>query len=196
MSEKPVCRRCGYVGPADARFCAHCGRSLFPLKVRLTGNVNRILDNLSPWHIGFLGLVLLVLISAFAERLIVIELSFPLSLVPLALVIGGGCAILGWDWHASLPDRRYFVRMLLVFVCIAGCLVAIWLVDMGLLSSVTNRASMVVYDIPGVYRQSMAEYRHMSIDISDLTYGLVVMLYGILAAVAGYLIHRERKAHR
>jgi len=193
MSEKPVCRRCGYVGPADARFCAHCGRSLIPLKVRLTRSGNRILDNLSLLHIGFIGLVLAGLISAYAQHLIVIELSFPLSLVPLALVIGCGFATLGWHWHAQLPSRRYFVRMLLVFVCMAGCLVAVWLLDMGLLSSVTDKANMVVYEIPGVYRQSTAEYRRMSIDASDLTYGLVVMLYGLLTAVAGYLIHRVYK---
>lgn len=190
MSEKPVCPRCGYVGPVDARFCAHCGRSFIPLKVRLTRSGNRILDNLSPLHIGFLGLVLAGLISAYAQHLIVLGLSFPLSLVPLALVIGIGFVTLGWHWHASLPDRRYFVRMLLVFVCMAGCLVVVSLVDRELLSSVTDKANMVVYEIPGVYRQSTAEFRRMSIDASDLTYGLVVMLYGILTAVAGYLIHR------
>lgn len=193
MSEKPVCRRCGYVGPADARFCANCGRSLIPLKFRLRGSVDQILDNLSSFHIGFLGLVFLGLISAYAQHLIVLELSFPLSLVPLALVLGCGFAYMGWHWHASLPNRRYFVRMLLVFVCMAGCLVAIWLVDMGLLSSVTDKTNMVMYEIPGVYRESTAEFRRMSIDASDLTYGLAVMLYGVLTAVAGYLIHRVYK---
>ena len=84
MSEKPVCYRCGYVGPVDAHYCAQCGRALVPPNVRLTRSINRTLSNLSPFHIGFLGLVLSVLTSAFADRLVVTELSFPLSLIPLA----------------------------------------------------------------------------------------------------------------
>ena len=60
MSDKPVCHRCGYVGPVDARYCAHCGRALVSPNARLTRSINRILSNLSPYHIGFLGLVLSV----------------------------------------------------------------------------------------------------------------------------------------
>ena len=71
MSEKPVCHHCGYVGPVDARYCAHCGRALVPPNVRLTRSIDHILSNLSPFHIGFLGLVLSVPISAFADRLMV-----------------------------------------------------------------------------------------------------------------------------
>jgi len=96
MSENPVCHRCGYVGPIDARYCAHCGRALESPNIRLTRSINRILSNLSPFHIGFIGFALSVPISAFAHRLIVTELSFPLSLVPLALGIGCGYAYLGW----------------------------------------------------------------------------------------------------
>jgi hypothetical protein len=155
--------------------------------------VNRILDSLSPFHIGLLGLVLSFLISAFADHLIVIRLSFPWSLVPLALVLGSGFAYLGWHWHSSLPGRRYLVRMLLVFACMAGCLAVIWTVDNGLLSILTGKTHPVVYEIPGIYRQSTAEFTRMSIDSNDLSYGLVVMVYGWLAAVAGNLIHRLYK---
>jgi hypothetical protein len=193
MSEKPVCRRCGYVGPADARFCARCGRALDPPNVRFSRSINRILDSLSPFHIGLLGLVLSFLISAFADHLIVIRLSFPGSLVPLALVLGCGFAYLGWHWHAPLPDRRYLVRMLLVFACMTGCLAVIWTVDSGLLRVLTDKTHPVVYEIPGVYRQSTAEFRRMSIDSNDLSYGLVVMVYAWLAAVVGNLIHRLYK---
>ena len=65
MSEQPVCHRCGYVGPVDARYCAHCGHALVPLSIRLKRSVDRVLSNLSPFHIGFLGLVLSVPISVF-----------------------------------------------------------------------------------------------------------------------------------
>jgi hypothetical protein len=68
----------------------------------LTGSIDRILSNLSPFHIGFLGLVLSVFTSAFADRLVVTELSFPLSPIPLALVIGCGYACPGWQWNAPV----------------------------------------------------------------------------------------------
>ena len=193
MSEKPVCHRCGYVGPVDARYCAHCGHALVPPNVRLTRSINRILSNLSPFHIGFLGLVLSVPISAFADRLIVTELSFPLSLVPLALAIGCGYAYLGWHWNASLSSRSHLVRMLLVFVCMGVFLVAVWLVDRGLLGFLSDRTHMVVYKVPGVYRESSAGFRRMSIDSIALPYWLVAMIYGVLAALAGNLIHRAHK---
>ena len=79
------------------------------------------LSNLSPLHIGFLGLVLSVFTSAFADRLVVTELNFPLSLIPLALVIGCGYACLGWQWNTPLSSHSRVVRMLLVFAGI-GCL--------------------------------------------------------------------------
>lgn len=190
MSEKPVCHRCGYVGPVDARYCAHCGRALAPPSVRLTRSIDRILSNLSPFHIGFLGLVLSVPISALANRLVVTELSFPLSLVPLALVIGCGYAYLGWHWNAPLSSRGHLVRMLLVFVCMGVFLVAVWLVDRGLLSLLSDKTHMVVYEIPGVFRESSPGFRHLSIDSHAMAYWLVAMIYGLLSAVAGNLIQR------
>jgi hypothetical protein len=195
MSEKPVCNRCGYVGPVDARYCAQCGRALVPPNVRLTltRSINRTLSNLSPFHIGFLGLVLSVFTSAFADRLVVTELSFPLSLIPLALVIGCGYACLGWQWNAPLSSRSRIVRMLLVFVSMGVFLVAVWLVDRGLLSLLSDRTHMVVYEVPGVYRESSPGVRHMSIDSDVLPYWLVAMIYGLLSAAAGNLIHRVRQ---
>jgi cadmium resistance protein CadD (predicted permease) len=79
----------------------------------LTRSIDRTLSNLSPFHIGFLSLILSVLSSAFAGRLVATELSFSLSLIPLALVIGCGYAYLGWQWHAPLSSRSRIVRMLL-----------------------------------------------------------------------------------
>jgi ribosomal protein L40E len=193
MSEKPICQHCGYVGPVDARYCAHCGRALVPPNVRLTKSASRILSSLSPFHIGFLALVLSVPISAFAERLIVTGLSFPLSLVPLALIIGCGYAYLGWRWNASLSGRSHLLRMLLAFAGMGGFLVAVWLVDRALLSLLSDRTQMVVYQVPGVYRESSAGYRQISIDSNVLPYGLIAMVYGVLTAVAGNLIHRAGK---
>jgi hypothetical protein len=194
MSEKRICNRCGYVGPEDAHYCAHCGRALVPLSVRLKRSINLILSNLSPLHIGFLGLVISVAISALAARLVVTKLSFPFSLVLLALVIGFGYAYLGWQWNELLSNRSRLVRMLMIFVCIGLGLVAVWLVDRGLLSLLSDRAHMVMYEIPGIYRESSTGFRYMSIESGVLlTYGLAVMIYGVLAAVAGNLVRRVRK---
>jgi hypothetical protein len=195
MPEKPICHRCGYLGPVDARYCAQCGHALTPLGDRLKGSVNRILSNLSPFHIGFLGLVLWVPISVFAGHLIVTELSFPLSLVPLALVIGCGYAYLGWLWNTPLSNRNRIVRMLLVFASMSVLIVTVWLVDRGLLSLLSDRTHMVVYQVPGVYRESSPGYRRLSID-SNLSYWLVAMIYSALAAIAGNLIHRAHSAGR
>ena len=194
MSEKPVCHRCGYVGPVDARYCAHCGRPLVPPSVRLTTSINRILSHLSPFHIGFLGLVLSVPISVFAERLIVMKLSIPLSLVPLALVIGCGYAYLGWNWNTQVSSRSHLVRMLLVFFCMGVLLLAVWLVDRGLLSLLSDRTHMVVYEVPGVYVESAPGFRRLTIASGVPPYWFVAMIYGVLTAITGNLIHRARSA--
>jgi hypothetical protein len=83
--------------------------------------------------------------------------------------------------------------MLLIFPCLGVFLTAVWLVDRGLLGLLSDRNHMVVYKVPGVYRESSAGFRRMSIDSIALPYWLVAMIYGVLAAVAGNLIHRARK---
>lgn len=96
MSKGPTCPHCGYVGPEDARLCAHCGRSLIPLGARLAERIDSIFDRLAPPHIWVLGLVLLILIAVFSTHLIVWKLSFRFLIVVMALGIGGGMAYLGW----------------------------------------------------------------------------------------------------
>jgi hypothetical protein len=86
--------------------------------------------------------------------------------------------------------------MLLVFVCLSVFLVAVWLVDRGLLSLLSDRNQLVVYKVPGVHRESSAGFRHVSIDSNALPYGLVALIYGVLTAVAGNLIHRALKHDR
>jgi hypothetical protein len=194
MTEKPICPRCGYIGPVDARYCAHCGRALVPLGIRLTRSINLILSNLSPFHLGLLGLVISVAISALTAHLVVMEFSFPLSLIACALVIGCGYAYLGWQWNEQFSNRNRLVRMLLVIVCIGLCLVAVWLVERWLLRLVSDRTHMVLFKVPGVYRESSPGFRHMSIESGVLLpYGLAVMTYGVLAAIAGNLVRQVGK---
>jgi hypothetical protein len=192
MSDKSVCPRCGYVGPADASYCARCGRALAPLSTRLDGTINRILDNLTPVHLGLLGLLLLILTGMFADHLIVSKLSFSFLLPLVAFTIGSGLAYLGWESYTRSSTRSYLPRMLLVFACIAVSLVGVWLIDRVLLYAFTDGSDMVVYRIPGVYAESdTGSRRALMADVPP--YWLAVMSYGVLTAALGNLIHRARK---
>jgi hypothetical protein len=195
MDEKTVCNRCGYEGLGDALYCAHCGHRLVPLNLRVKRSGNRILSNLSSFHIGILGLILSVPISFFAGYLIVTELSFPFSLVPLALVIGCGYTYVGWHLHSPLSNRTLLRQVLFTFACMGILLVLVWLVDRGLLSLLSDRTHLVIYEIPGIYRESSPGFRRLSID-SNLSYWLIAMIYGVLAFLAGNLVHRGLSASR
>jgi len=83
--------------------------------------------------------------------------------------------------------------MLLVFVCMGVILVAVWLVDRGLLSLLSDSTHMVVYEVPGVYIESSPGFRRLSIASNVPPYWLVAMLYGVLTAVFSNLIHRAHK---
>lgn len=194
MSENPVCRRCGYVGPEDAHFCAHCGKALAPRSFQWKASVDSLLHNLSPLHIGLLGLVLSIPIGVIANRLIVKTFSIQFSLVLLAVVVGCGYAYLGWLSHTPRSNRSYLERMLLVFLCMGVSLVVVRLIDSVMLSIVSDSANMVVYEVPGVYIESSPSIRNLSIESNLPPYGLLVMIYGILAAVAGNLVRRARSA--
>jgi hypothetical protein len=192
VSEGPVCPGCGYVGPADASYCARCGRALAPLSTRLDGTINRILDNLKPVHLGLLGLLLLIPTGMFAEHLIVSKLSFSFLLPLLAFTLGSGLAYLGWESYAHSSNRRYLLRMLLVFACIALSLVGIWLIDWVLLYASPDGSGTVVYRIPGVCAESDAGSRRaLMADVPP--YWLAVVGYGVLTAALGNLIHRARR---
>jgi hypothetical protein len=84
--------------------------------------------------------------------------------------------------------------MMLVFFCIGVFLAAVWLIDRGLLSLLSDSTHMVVYEVPGVYVESSPGFRRLSIASDVPPYWLLAMIYGILAAVAGNLIHRARSA--
>jgi hypothetical protein len=190
MNERSVCRRCGYMGLVDARYCARCGLALAPLSTRLTDRVDHVLKNISPLYIGFLGLVILILTSMFADRLIVTKLSFPFSLVLIALVFGCGNAYLGWQWEKPSSSRVLLMRILMVFAGMVIFLIVVWLIDITLLSFLTDRVPMVEYDIPGVYVEASTGFRRISIGPNVPPYWFVVMIYSVLAGVIGNLIQK------
>lgn len=193
MNEKSVCRRCGYEGPVDARYCARCGRALVPLSARLTDKIDHVVEAISPLHIGLLGLAILVPASMFAENLIVTKLSFPFSLALMALVFGCGYAYLGWQWEMPRSNRSLLMRVLMVFAGVVIFLIVVWLIDRTLLSLLTDRARMVVYDIPGVYIEASSGLRRISIGSNVPPYWFVVLVFSILIAFTSNLIRKATK---
>jgi hypothetical protein len=150
------------------------------------------MSHLSPLHIGLLGLALSIPIAAFADRLMVMRFSTPISLALLALVIGGGYAFLGWQWNMPRSIGSRLGRMLLVFAGIGILLAAVWVIDRALLSVLTAGGAAMVYEIPGVRIEAMGGARRMSIgDVPP--YWLAVMVYASLAAAVGNLVSRVRQ---
>ncbi len=196
MSEKTVCRRCGYKGPADARYCAHCGRALVPPGMRLQASVNRILDGLSSLHLALLAVVLAAGLSVLAHHLLVMELSITLSLVPMALVLGSGYAYLGWSWRTQASARSHLVRKLLIFLGMGILLLAVWLLDWGLVRLLSDGTRVIVYEIPGLHAESSPGHRMLTVLAGIPPYWLVAMLYGAITGVGGYLIRSARSAGR
>ena len=196
MSEYTVCPRCSYEGPEDAHYCAHCGWAFEPARVRLGSSLNRTLSELSPLHLAILGLVLSILISAFVERLIISELSYQLSLLPIALIIGCGYAYLGWYSSSPRSNRSILVNMLSVFASMGVLLAAVWIVDTGLLSYLSDGSHTVVYEVPGVHVVSAPGFRRVSIGPEVPPYWLLTLIYGALAFGGGHLIQRARFSSR
>jgi signal transduction histidine kinase len=199
MSEEIVCRRCGYAGSDDARYCARCGRRLTPPRMRLAGTINRSLENLPSRHIGLFGLATLIPISILTGHLIVTTgLCFWMSYVLLALIVGLASAYVGWLWDASLPNRSRLGRMLIIVVAMAILLAAIPLIDRAFLDLVISNGQTIALDIPGIHIEAVAPssvdlpFRHIIVVDNPPPYWLVVTVYALLVAVAGNLTH---KAH-
>jgi hypothetical protein len=191
MSETNVCRRCGYAGPADARYCARCGRSLVPFGTHLADCANRLLDGVSPLHVALLGLVALVPLGWLANHFLVhTGLYLRSSLLLLALIIGLGGAYVGWLWKMPLSNRRRLVRVLIVFAAMGLLLAAVWGLDTVLSVLLADGGRVIVLDIPGVHLEASAGYRHVHIVSSPPPYWLVTMGYVILCAVAGSMIYK------
>ena len=192
--ETTACRRCGHTGPGDARYCARCGQALVPVRARSTGTIRRLLDNLPPRYIALLGSIALVPIGMLVEHLLVnAGLYLILSLVLSALVIGSGCAYLGWYWHGPSSGRSRLSRVFLVLTGLGISLVAIWGIDRALLSALADNGRTFVFDIPGVHLEAtngLNGLKRVHTISSPPPYWLFVIIYATLTAAAGNLIRR------
>jgi ribosomal protein L40E len=195
--DKPICQRCGYIGPEGARYCARCGRALIPLRTRLTSKVNRLLNSLSPLHLALMGLAALVPIGFLSNHLLVsIGLYFPLSLILLVLAIGTGGVCLGWVWSTPLSNRSRLTRELLVLVSMGLLLIVIWQLDRAFLSSLANGDRTIVSDIPGVHLEASSGSKRVHSVSSPPPYWLITMGYTLLTAVTSGLLRKALKSRQ
>lgn len=191
MREEPACPRCGYHGQTDARYCAHCGRALAPLRTRVSETANRFFDNLSPWYIVAFGVAALVSLGLLAQYYIVSTgLYFRVSFLLLALVVGSGCGFLGWRWGASRSSRKRFFHVLLVFAGMAALLALIRRLDLAILASFADSERVFVLDIPGVHLEASAGYKQSHRVSSPPPYWLITFGYGVLVGVVSFRIRK------
>jgi hypothetical protein len=193
MSDQPICPKCGYEGPPGAEYCARCGRKLKRTSVGIVEKFNRWIDSLTPTHLGMLGWILLIPVGSLSEYLIVWKLSFGFSVFLMALMIGCGCAYLGWEFLTLSSPRKVLSRC---FILISGLLVSllvIYFIDQALLPFTVNGTESVIYRMPGVYAESSVNTRRVVIDNTP-SYWLLVIVYGVGASVIGNIIHRARNS--
>jgi ribosomal protein L40E len=191
VPDKAICQRCGYIGPEDARYCAHCGRALTPLRTRLTSKTNRLLDSVSPLHLALLSLVALVAVGLLSNHLLVsIGLFSAVSLVLLVLTIAAGSVCLGWLWGMPLSNRSRLARVLLILAGMGLLLIVIWQLDRAILDSLANSDRTIVTDIPGVHLEASGGDRRLHIVSGPPPYGLITTGCALLTAVASSLVRK------
>ncbi len=200
-----TCRRCGYAGPGDARYCAHCGRALIPvpLRVRLMIPISDTLDNAPRSLITLLCLSLPLLYSAQAYSLNIGGgmLYVPLSYVLLSLLMAVGSFYFGWRWDERLPNHQLVYRALTITVTVLILLNVVLAADRAILSSPLGFEQTFVVDIPGIHSEATARRivgeRCCSIHATRAVYyswpyGWLFIIYTLLFVVAGNLIRKFR----
>ena len=191
MSDQRICPNCGYEGPPGADYCARCGRKLKGASVGIAGKYNRWIDNLTPTHLGILGLILLIPVGILSEYLIVSKLSYGFSVFLMALMIGCGFAYLGWEFLTMSSIRKYLSRLVILISGLVVSLLVILFIDQALLLLTLNGSETVIYRIPGIYAESSISTRRAVIDNAP-PYWLFVIVYGMISSVIGNIIHRVR----
>ncbi|MEK7787439.1 MAG: zinc ribbon domain-containing protein [Chloroflexota bacterium] len=198
-----TCRHCGYAGPDDASYCAHCGRALvpIPLRVRLMSPISNTLDNAPRSLITLLCLSLLLIYSAQAYTLnISAGMYVPLSYVLLSLIMAVGSFIVGWQWDERLPNHRLVYRALTITVVILILLNVVLQVDRFMLSRPQGNEQTFVVDIPGIHSEAIARRVageeccavHATREVYySWPYGWLFIIYTLLFAVVGNLLKRK-----
>lgn len=198
-----TCRHCGYAGPDDARYCAHCGRALvpIPLRVQLMNPISNTLDNASRSLITLLCLGLVLLYSAQAYTLNISSgMYVPLSYVLLSLIMAVGSFYFGWRWDERLPNHRLVYRALTITVVVLILLNVVLLVDRAVLSSPLGFEQTFVVDIPGIHSEATARrivgerccsmYATRTV-YHSWPYGWLFIIYTLLFVVAGRLLNQK-----
>jgi hypothetical protein len=197
MSEQAVCGHCGCAGPADARYCARCGRALVPLRTRLVSLGGRLLGSPTLFQVGMLSLVCLVLLAVLVDRLIIAAgLYFPVSYIFLACVLGVGGAYSGWQWGRAESNGDRLKRVVLVCAGVGGFVLVVLVMDRALFSLLGGSGRRIAFDIPGMHIETLASKsigaagRRVRMVHDVFPYSLLTLVYVVLIGAASNLVHR------
>ena len=200
MSEQAVCGHCGYEGPADARYCARCGRALVPLRTRFASLGGRLLGSPSLFQVGMLSLVCLVLLGVLVDRLIIAAgLYFPVSYISLACVLGVGGAYSGWQWGRADSNGDLLKRVVLVSAGMGGLVLITLAADRALFSLLGGSGRRIAFDIPGMHIETLASNsigaagRRVRMVYDMFPYSLLALFYVVLIGTASNLVQRVHK---
>jgi hypothetical protein len=191
MSEIEACTRCGNEIPADAQYCAYCGRAVASLRDRIPKNLSHILKNISNWQIWLLVLSVAVIIGAITGIYLVNRgLYFPVSYAILLLVIGGGWGFLGWQWeNRSNQDR--FLLIIVIGIAMGLLIPFVKLLDNTFLSAIADSDKIVIIDIPGVHLEASGGYKRYHSVIAPPPYWLLTTIFGGLIGYLGYWLRNR-----
>jgi len=196
MTEGTPCPRCGYTRPAEARFCAHCGRAFVSPGMRLMSATDRLLARVSRRHVLWFGVAALFLVSMQAHHLIVGPgLFLPMSFLLLALIIVAGAAYLGWGWNRPWSGRGLFERAVIVFAGMAVALAAVLKIDRLGLGLLAGTGRTTAFDIPGIHSEVVGTFSpaRVSYVVADPPpYWLVAMIGALLVGVICDQLRRTR----
>jgi hypothetical protein len=196
MTEGVTCPRCGYTGPPEARYCAHCGSASVSRGTRLISATDRMLARVSRRHIAWFGLAALFLVSMQAHHLILHPgLCSPVSYILLTLVFAVGGACLGWAWKMPSPGRSLFERTVMVFAGMAVSLVAVLQIDRLYLGMLGGSGRTTVFDIPGIHIEVLGTFspaRISSTVVNPPPYWLLAMMGALLVGVISNLLRTTR----
>jgi hypothetical protein len=194
MTESVSCARCGHEISSDARYCAHCGRAVIPLQDRISKNLSYTLEGISNWQIQLLGLAALVIIGVITDHYLIDRgLYFPASYAILFFVLGGGFALIGWQWNRASNSRR-FLLLLVVGAVICLLIPFIKMIDNVFLSAIAESDRLVTVNIPGVHLEASGGYKRFhSVNNPPPYWLLTIMFVGIIGYLGTWLENRFGK---
>jgi hypothetical protein len=188
MLDNVFCARCGHEISSEARYCAHCGRAVIPLRYQISNKIRYILDDVSKWHIQLLCLMALLSIGVITEHYLVDRgLYFPASYAILLLVLGGGCSLIGWQWNRT-SNRSRFLLVLVTGITISLLIPFVKVIDNTILNVIADSNRELIVNIPGVHLEASEGYKNFhSVNNPPPYWLLTIMFCGSISYLGHWL---------